>query len=46
MFPVSSYKLRVECMLIREEFSTNLDFVKPAIDSIIMAAEGTYVRHI
>ena len=33
-----SYKLRVEALLIKEEFSQTLEYVKPAIDAIVLAA--------
>ena len=37
-----SYKLKVEAMLIKEEFAQTMDWINPAIDAIIMTAKGEY----
>ncbi|KAL1491996.1 hypothetical protein ABEB36_012506 [Hypothenemus hampei] len=36
---LSNYKLRVESMLLKEEFESNMNYVKPSIRSMIMAAQ-------
>ena len=38
-----SYKLRVEGLLIKEEFNASLDYIRPLIDSVIEAAKGTHL---
>jgi len=35
-----SYKVHVECLLIKEEFQTTLDTLKQAIASVILTARG------
>ena len=41
MFPVNfSYRLRVEGLLIKEEFNSNMEYIRPSIDSVIEAAKG------
>lgn len=32
--------MRIEGLLVKEEFNTNLDFIRPSIDSVIEAAKG------
>ena len=36
---VRSYKLRVEALLMKEEFKQTLDWLKPAIDAILLTAD-------
>jgi len=36
----ASYKLHIEAMLIREDFQTTVDTLKPAIDAVIRSARG------
>ena len=36
--PYCSYRVRIEAMLIKEEFTQTLDWLKPAIDAIIITA--------
>jgi hypothetical protein len=35
-----SYRLRVEGLLIKEEFNANIEYIRPSIDSVIEAAKG------
>lgn len=35
-----SYRLRVESMLLKEEFSTQVEYIRPSVDVIILAAKG------
>ena len=35
-----SYRLRIDGLLIKEEFKANLEYIKPSIDSVIEAAKG------
>lgn len=41
LFPSSppSYKLRIECMLLKEEFAANMSYLEPSINSMILAGE-------
>lgn len=34
-----SYKLRIECMLLKEEFAANMGYLEPSINSMILAGE-------
>ncbi|CAL7949453.1 unnamed protein product [Xylocopa violacea] len=36
---VSNYKLRIECMLLKEEFAANMGYLEPSINSMILAGE-------
>lgn len=36
---VYSYKLRIECMLLKEEFAANMSYLEPSINSMILAGE-------
>lgn len=36
---VPNYKLRIECMLLKEEFSANLSYLEPSINSMLYAGE-------
>lgn len=38
-FRFCSYKLRVESMLLKEEFATNLGFLEPSINAILFAGD-------
>lgn len=38
----SSYKLRIESMLLKEEFPTNMSYLEPTINSMIVAGEGRF----
>lgn len=38
----SSYKLRIESMLLKEEFAANMGYLEPSINSMIVAGEGEY----
>ena len=40
-FP-NSYKLRVDSMLLKEEFATDMDYLIPSIESIIVACRGKF----
>jgi hypothetical protein len=35
-----SYKLRIESMLLKEEFAANMGYLEPSINSMIVAGEG------
>lgn len=35
-----SYKLRIESMLLKEEFASNMGYLEPSINSMIIAAQG------
>lgn len=37
---VPSYKLRIESMLLKEEFAANMGYLEPSINSMIVAGEG------
>ncbi|CAH1777295.1 unnamed protein product [Owenia fusiformis] len=36
---IPNYKLRIEAMLIKEEFKMNMDWIKPSMDAIILTAK-------
>ncbi|EEZ97607.1 inverted formin-2 [Tribolium castaneum] len=36
---LSNYKLRIESMLLKEEFASNMSYLEPSIKSMIMAAQ-------
>ncbi|KAF3420633.1 hypothetical protein E2986_02387 [Frieseomelitta varia] len=36
---VPNYKLRIECMLLKEEFAANMSYLEPSINSMILAGE-------
>lgn len=35
-----SYRMRIEGLLIKEEFNTHMEWIRPAIEAIIQAAGG------
>lgn len=35
-----SYKLRIQGMLLKEEFASNMSYLEPSINSMIIAAQG------
>lgn len=37
---IHSYKLRIECMLLKEEFTANLSYLEPSINAMLYAGEG------
>lgn len=39
-FICCSYKLRIESMLLKEEFASNMGYLEPSINSMIIAAQG------
>jgi len=39
MLLICSYKLRIECMLLKEEFAANMNYLEPSINSMILAGE-------
>ncbi|XP_044001338.1 uncharacterized protein LOC122847607 isoform X1 [Aphidius gifuensis] len=39
LIQVPNYKLRIECMLLKEEFSANMSYLEPSINSMILAGE-------
>lgn len=39
IFILISYKLRIECMLLKEEFAANMSYLEPSINSMILAGE-------
>lgn len=38
-FVFRSYKLRIECMLLKEEFAVNMGYLEPAIRTMLYAGE-------
>lgn len=42
-FYFNSYKLRIESMLLKEEFSTNVSYLDPCINALIYASEGKHI---
>lgn len=36
-----SYRIRIEGMLIKEEFTNDMEWVRPAIEAVITSAKGT-----
>jgi len=38
---VFSYRLRIEALLLKEEFSQTVDWLKPSIDAVIISARGS-----
>ena len=40
MLFVFSYRLRVECMLLKAEFEANMSFLEPSIEAMLTAGEG------
>lgn len=41
LFLYDSYRIRIEGMLIKEEFTNDMEWVRPAIEAVIIAAKGT-----
>ncbi|KAL0112999.1 hypothetical protein PUN28_012320 [Cardiocondyla obscurior] len=39
LIQVPNYKLRIECMLLKEEFAANMSYLEPSINSMILAGE-------
>lgn len=39
VFHLYSYKLRIEGMLLKEEFASNMSYLEPSINSMVIAAE-------
>ena len=39
----NSYRLRVECMLLKAEFEANMSFLEPSIEAMLGAGEGSYL---
>ncbi|XP_033218569.1 uncharacterized protein LOC117173991 isoform X2 [Belonocnema kinseyi] len=39
LIQVPNYKLRIECMLLKEEFAANMGYLAPSINSMILAGE-------
>ncbi|XP_034943897.1 FH2 domain-containing protein 1 [Chelonus insularis] len=39
LIQVPNYKLRIECMLLKEEFAANMSYLEPSISSMILAGE-------
>ncbi|KAK0178259.1 hypothetical protein PV328_002226 [Microctonus aethiopoides] len=39
LIQVPNYKLRIECMLLKEEFAANISYLEPSINSMILAGE-------
>lgn len=39
LIQVPNYKLRIECMLLKEEFATNMGYLEPSINSMILAGD-------
>ena len=35
-----SYRLRVECLLLKAEFEANMGFLEPSIEAMLTAGEG------
>jgi len=35
-----SYRLRIEALLLKEEFNQTVDWLKPSIDAVIISARG------
>ena len=40
MFLSFSYRLRVECLLLKAEFEANMGFLEPSIEAMLTAGEG------
>jgi len=41
---VCSYRLRIEALLLKEEFNQTVDWLKPSIDAVIISAQGSDVN--
>ncbi len=39
----SSYKLRIESMLLKAEFEANMAFLEPSIESMLAAGQGNLI---
>ena len=39
-----SYKLRIESMLLKEEFAANMIYLEPCINAMLYAGEGELIR--
>ncbi len=39
-FDPFSYKLRIEALLMKEEFTHNMDWIRPSLNAIILTAQG------
>ena len=37
---ICSFRLRIECMLLKAEFEANLSFLEPSIESMLAAGQG------
>jgi len=38
---VLSYRLRIEALLLKEEFNQMVDWLKPSIDAVVISARGS-----
>lgn len=38
-----SYKLRIDCMLLKEEFTANMSYLTPSINSMLCAGNGWFI---
>ncbi|XP_063991076.1 uncharacterized protein Form3 isoform X2 [Diachasmimorpha longicaudata] len=44
LIQVPNYKLRIECMLLKEEFAANMSYLEPSINSMILAGEDLMIN--
>lgn len=44
IYLIFSYKLRIESMLLKEEFTTNMSYLEPSISAMIVAGEGIFSK--
>ena len=40
MLDVFSFRMRIEGLLIKEEFNSNMEWIRPSIEAVIQAAKG------
>lgn len=45
LFTLLSYKLRVEGLLLKEEFADNIAFLEPSINDIIYTGHGKVISY-
>lgn len=36
-----SYTVRIDGLLVKEEFAANMEYIRPSVDAVIEAAKGT-----
>ena len=42
LLDVGSFRMRIEGLLIKEEFNSNMEWIRPSIEAVIQAAKGKH----